>query len=78
MSSTRNAGAPSPRIMRKPESNISSGISGRTSTTGLTSILADSASAEYLWDCLVDAMTEFSGATIKLEAFNAKFFGPID
>jgi sarcosine oxidase subunit gamma len=42
------------------------------------SILADSASAEYLWDCLVDAMTEFSGATVKLEAFNAKFFGPID
>jgi sarcosine oxidase subunit gamma len=26
------------------------------------SILTDSASAEYLWDCLIDAMTEFSGA----------------
>ena len=25
------------------------------------SLLADSASAEYLWDCLLDAMTEFSG-----------------
>jgi sarcosine oxidase, subunit gamma len=26
------------------------------------SILTESASAEYLWDCLIDAMTEFSGA----------------
>ena len=26
------------------------------------SVLAESASAEYLWDCLVDAMTEFFGA----------------
>lgn len=26
------------------------------------SVLAESASAEYLWDCLVDAMAEFSGA----------------
>jgi len=26
------------------------------------SILADSASAEYLWDCLLDAMAEFHGA----------------
>lgn len=26
------------------------------------SILADSASAEYLWDCLLDAMAEFRGA----------------
>jgi sarcosine oxidase subunit gamma len=25
-------------------------------------LLADSASAEYLWDCLLDAMTEFGGA----------------
>jgi sarcosine oxidase subunit gamma len=25
------------------------------------SILSDSASAEYLWDCILDAMTEFSG-----------------
>jgi sarcosine oxidase subunit gamma len=25
------------------------------------SVLADSASAEYLWDCLLDAMAEFSG-----------------
>jgi sarcosine oxidase, subunit gamma len=26
------------------------------------SLLADSASAEYLWDCVLDAMAEFSGA----------------
>ncbi|MCR6629846.1 MAG: hypothetical protein NVV74_07215 [Magnetospirillum sp.] len=25
-------------------------------------LLADSASAEYLWDCLVDAMAEFGGS----------------
>ena len=25
------------------------------------SVFADSASAEFLWDCLLDAMTEFSG-----------------
>jgi sarcosine oxidase, subunit gamma len=32
------------------------------------SILADSASAEYLWDCLIDAMAEFSGATCGVES----------
>ncbi|NFV82197.1 hypothetical protein [Magnetospirillum aberrantis] len=25
-------------------------------------LLADSASAEYLWDCVVDAMAEYGGA----------------
>src|SRR5262245_11007191 len=29
------------------------------------SVLADSASAEYLWDCLVDAMSEFSAAVFE-------------
>ncbi|MEE8536086.1 MAG: hypothetical protein V3S45_08545, partial [Kiloniellales bacterium] len=29
-------------------------------------LLADSASAEYLWDCVQDAMTEFEGAVIGL------------
>jgi sarcosine oxidase subunit gamma len=33
------------------------------------SVLADSASAEYLWGCLIDAMREFSGAV--LESFGA-------
>jgi sarcosine oxidase subunit gamma len=28
------------------------------------SLLAESASAEYLWDCLLDAMTEFSGTVV--------------
>jgi sarcosine oxidase, subunit gamma len=32
------------------------------------SILADSASAEYLWDCLVDAMDEFAGVTIPMQS----------
>jgi sarcosine oxidase subunit gamma len=27
-------------------------------------VLADSASAEYLWGCLVDAMAEFAGAPV--------------
>jgi sarcosine oxidase, subunit gamma len=31
-------------------------------------LLCDSASAEYLWDCLLDAMAEFQGAAISLEA----------
>jgi sarcosine oxidase subunit gamma len=31
-------------------------------------VLADSASAEYLWSCLVDAMDEFSGTPIGLSA----------
>jgi sarcosine oxidase subunit gamma len=38
------------------------------------SLLADSASAQYLWDCLLDAMTEFagtvSGAGIMAEDFD--------
>jgi sarcosine oxidase subunit gamma len=32
------------------------------------SILADSASAEYLWDCLIDAMDEFSGSICGIES----------
>jgi sarcosine oxidase subunit gamma len=32
------------------------------------SILADSASAEYLWDCLIDAMDEFSGTICGIES----------
>jgi sarcosine oxidase, subunit gamma len=35
------------------------------------SILAESASAEYLWDCLVDAMAEFSGAICGVETLCA-------
>ena len=31
-------------------------------------LLADSASAAYLWDCLLDAMAEFSGAPVGLTA----------
>jgi sarcosine oxidase subunit gamma len=31
-------------------------------------LLADSASADYLWDCLVDAMAEFRGAPVGLAA----------
>ena len=31
-------------------------------------LLADSASADYLWDCLVDAMAEFDGAPVGLAA----------
>lgn len=31
-------------------------------------LLADSASAEYLWDCLVDAMAEFGGQPVGLAA----------
>jgi sarcosine oxidase subunit gamma len=31
-------------------------------------VLADSASAEYLWGCLVDAMAEFDGAPVGLTA----------
>lgn len=34
-------------------------------------LLTDSASAEYLWDCLLDAMDEFSGAIIGLNALSA-------
>ena len=31
-------------------------------------LLGDSASAAYLWDCLIDAMTEFDGAPVGLAA----------
>jgi len=31
-------------------------------------LLADSASADYLWDCLLDAMAEFKGAPVGLAA----------
>ena len=31
-------------------------------------VLADSASAEYLWGCIVDAMEEFGGALVGLAA----------
>jgi sarcosine oxidase subunit gamma len=31
-------------------------------------LLCDSASVEYLWDCLVDAMAEFDGAAVALDA----------
>jgi sarcosine oxidase subunit gamma len=35
------------------------------------SILTESASAEYLWDCLIDAMTEFSGAICDIGSLRA-------
>jgi sarcosine oxidase subunit gamma len=35
------------------------------------SILADSASAEYLWDCLLDAMAEFHGAVVGADGLAA-------
>ena len=31
-------------------------------------VVADSASAEYLWDCLIDAMAEFNGGPVGLKA----------
>jgi sarcosine oxidase subunit gamma len=31
-------------------------------------LLCDSASVEYLWDCLLDAAAEFEGATVSLDA----------
>jgi sarcosine oxidase subunit gamma len=34
-------------------------------------LLADSASAEYLWDCLLDAMAEFEGRSVGLTAVRA-------
>lgn len=34
-------------------------------------LLADSASAEYLWDCLIDSMAEFDGAPVGLAAVHA-------
>ena len=35
-------------------------------------LLADSASALYLWDCLVEAMAEFDGAVVGTEALGEK------
>jgi sarcosine oxidase, subunit gamma len=35
------------------------------------SVLADSASAEYLWDCFLDAMIEFAGAVCGVETIRA-------
>ena len=34
-------------------------------------LLADSASAAYLWDCLIDAMAEFDGGPLGLTALRA-------
>jgi sarcosine oxidase subunit gamma len=34
-------------------------------------LLGDSASGAYLWDCLIDAMTEFDGAPVGLAALQA-------
>jgi sarcosine oxidase subunit gamma len=34
-------------------------------------LLGDSASAEYLWGCLIDAMAEFDGAPVGLAAVRA-------
>ena len=33
------------------------------------SLLCDSASGLYLWDCLLDAIAEFDGSSVELEAF---------
>jgi sarcosine oxidase, subunit gamma len=35
------------------------------------SLLADTASAEYLWDCLIDAMDEFSGVICDIESLSS-------
>ena len=35
------------------------------------SLLAESASAEYLWDCLIDAMGEFSGVVCDIESLSS-------
>jgi sarcosine oxidase subunit gamma len=35
-------------------------------------LLADSASAAYLWDCLLDAMTEFDGSVAGLDSLGGK------
>lgn len=40
-------------------------------TTPAFHLLADSASAEYLWFCLLDAMQEFAGGAVGLEALRA-------
>ena len=34
-------------------------------------VLGDGASGEYLWDCLLDAMAEFDGAPVGLDAVRA-------
>jgi sarcosine oxidase subunit gamma len=36
------------------------------------SVLAESASAEYLWDCVIDAMAEFSGTIAPLDALRSE------
>ena len=35
------------------------------------SLLAESASAEYLWDCLIDAMGEFAGVICDVDSLSA-------
>jgi sarcosine oxidase subunit gamma len=40
-------------------------------------ILADSASAEYLWDCFTDAMNEFGGVVCGAEAVRSGRAHPI-
>lgn len=39
--------------------------------TVMFSLLAESASAEYLWDCLIDAMGEFSGVVGDVESLSS-------
>lgn len=48
-------------------------IVGRVDLNGTLAfqIYADSASAEYFWDCLIDAMQEFGGAAIGIGALRA-------
>jgi sarcosine oxidase, subunit gamma len=36
------------------------------------SVLAESASAEYLWDCVIDAMAEFSGTIAPLDVLRSE------
>jgi sarcosine oxidase subunit gamma len=36
------------------------------------SVLAESASAEYLWDCVIDAMAEFPGTIAPLDALRSE------
>ena len=43
-------------------------IRRRAAPVAVFDLLADSASAEYLWDCLLDAMTEFEGRVVGLNA----------
>ncbi len=50
-----------------------SGIILRQDLGGLPAfhLLADSASADYLWDCLLDAMAEFDGGAVGLAALRS-------